>query len=180
MLKKGHTGIAMLLYSPIGIIIAESISTPIAVICGLFTIAGSGLPDIDSQVSIVKHRGFTHTVWFTGLVGVASGIIFYLVPGAMGIEQYMNVQPIHGIIIGLSVSYGVLTHIIGDMITPRGIKPFTPITPRDIISSPFSDKKYTYEITKASSTFYNNFFMAIGSISLSISLWVSQTSQLPF
>lgn len=76
---------------------------------------GGLLPDIDhgnsklgKKVPVVdklfKHRGFTHTVWFA--------MIAYVIV-AMWNEQ-----------IAMYVFIGCLSHLIGDILTPMGLRPF--------------------------------------------------------
>lgn len=74
-------------------------------------------PDIDSKISFLKHRGFTHTVWAGGILsfGVGYGASYF--------------HPL-GLILGASLFLSYNQHIIEDMFTNGGgfqIRPFWPL-----------------------------------------------------
>ena len=75
------------------------------------------LPDIDSKISFLKHRGFTHTVWAAGLLSIGVGYgAWYLHP--------------LGIFVGASLFLSYNQHIVEDMLTKGGgfqIRPFWPL-----------------------------------------------------
>jgi inner membrane protein len=147
------------------------------VLAGALT--GSNLPDIDTSIQIVKHRGFTHTFWFVGIASVASSVFIYItatyIPLGTVIRYTQSTQIVMSILFGGSVGLGVITHLLGDVITPTGIKPYHPVTPRDTLPVSISEKKYVYEIAKASNKKYNIGFSILGVLSASISAVIGIT-----
>lgn len=173
MLREGHIGITLAIISPIALIISAVFPVYMGVIVLAGALTGSNLPDIDTSIQIVKHRGFTHTFWFVGIASVTSSVFIYIIATYVPLEtviQYTQAtQIVMSVLFGGSVGLGVITHLLGDVITPTGIKPYHPVTPRDTLPISVSDKKYVYEITKASNKRYNIGFSVLGVISAGIS-----------
>lgn len=164
MLREGHAGIAMISYAPFAfyfVLVGEPI---LAVLGGVFTIGGSGLPDVDTQLDVLKHRGWTHTLWFAGLcsvVGVTSlGVAVQFVPT----QFFTYLSPMKFALSGGFLGVGVITHLFGDVITPAGIKPLHPITPRNFIPVTVSQRKYTLDLFKASNSIANASLFGLGII----------------
>ncbi|TLG71075.1 metal-dependent hydrolase [Culicoidibacter larvae] len=83
-------------------------------LCGII---GGLLPDIDHGSSklgskipvlphLLKHRGITHTIYFV--------ILVFFLAQLIGLPQYLV----------WCLTAAVVSHIIGDMLTPMGIAPF--------------------------------------------------------
>ena len=75
------------------------------------------LPDVDSKVSFLDHRGFTHTVWAAGLVSLGLGYGLF------------HVHPL-GLAVGASLFLSYNQHIVEDMLTKGGgfqVRPFWPL-----------------------------------------------------
>ena len=102
MYRYGHIGISLVILSIIALIFKlnlhdPNILVPFAIIIGL-----TSLPDIDIKFEI-PHRGFTHSLLFSIIVG----IIGYLLFG----------------IIGLIAGFGVIIlHILGDILTYQKVR----------------------------------------------------------
>ena len=75
MHRSGHWGLALLFYSPVvfGAPTADITTLPLIVVGAVLTSGFCMLLDIDQNLPLVKHRGITHTVWFTLLVGTILG-----------------------------------------------------------------------------------------------------------
>jgi inner membrane protein len=138
------------------------------VIAGVATLAGAGTPDLDTKTSLVKHRGFTHTIWFSLLYGVAVAGFTFVSPDVFGFSNFQSFSVGQAILAGCFGAFGVLTHLAGDVITPRGIKPFDPVTPREVLPVQVSDKKYCYEMTKADDKTANSIALGIGSLAIAV------------
>jgi len=180
MLKEGHFGLSIALAMPFAIIAGVLIHKALIPVIITGTLIGGNLPDMDTKTWIVKHRGFTHTIWFAGLAGGIATITLVMMYQYIPIEQY-NIVPnslylIGSFLFGLSVTYGVLTHLLGDMITPRGIRPLDPISPREFIPITISDKKIVYEIRNASDPWLNKGFSLLGVIAVVATSYVFTTT----
>lgn len=169
MYSEGHWGIGMLLYSPVVflLLLLKPALLPLLVL-GLAPIAfGAVIPDIDMKLKNylpIRHRGITHTVWFALLMGpVVAGVFFGLgwyaekvLTGRLAITMF-DVY-VASAFLGVLGIYGTLTHFVGDVITPTGLKPLEPV----------SDKRYRHVMTvfgqksKAANGYWNRALYIIG------------------
>lgn len=166
MLREGHFGIALLMYAPFAFIFILLGWFELGVLELVFTLVGVGLPDKDTKLKIVKHRGFTHTIWFAILVSFGSMGFIAAVPLIIDISTFATIGLVEIVLGGLFTGYGVITHLLGDMITPRGIRPFHPIVPREKLKYKISDRKYTLELTNARNKTANTVLLVIGCLSM--------------
>jgi len=84
------------------------------------------IPDKDQSTPLINHRGLSHSIAIALLFAVVLGFVaIFFVPifALVGIPAV----PVIGFtaFIGL---YVFLAHLLGDSITPAGIKPFKPIS----------------------------------------------------
>ncbi len=166
MLREGHLGIALLMYAPFAFVFILLGWFEIGILGLVFTLFGVGLPDGDTKLRIVKHRGFTHTIWFAFLVSFASMGFIATVPEVFGITTFATIGVTEIVIGGLFAGYGVISHLVGDLITPHGIRPLHPVFPREKINYEVSDRKFSWELTKAKSDKANTLFLVVGSLSM--------------
>lgn len=173
MLREGHIGIGLLAFAPFGAILAV-FDAWIAIVLLFWAVAVSSVfPDFDTSTRLVKHRGWTHTVWFV-LTTAVLGAVLGVVAVSWGLEQ---LSPLPWVIsdgadpallagtISCGFLIGTTSHILGDMLTPRGIRPFEPVTPRGIAGVSVSDTKISLDIVKASNRIANLSFLIVGGAS---------------
>lgn len=165
MLREGHVGISLLVAAPFFTILLSQAFVPEAIVFAGAIIVGGGFPDADTHIPIVKHRGFLHTVWFAGIFGLLSGLFVYgmttlLYANNSLVQNGLALADLHWLALvgGLGAAVGVISHLLGDMITPWGIDPLEPV----------SDKKVKVELTKASNEGVNSVLMALGIASMVI------------
>ena len=159
MLRKGHVGISLLVAAPLfGVTLSHGFISEAVVLVGAI-VMGGGVPDIDSKLSVVKHRGFLHTVWFAVIFGVVTAGITYLVLmliyGQTDVAQQVgNAESIvwFTLLAGFGGMVGVISHLLGDMITPWGVTPLEPV----------DDRKFRVEVVKAANSTANTVFMLSG------------------
>jgi inner membrane protein len=172
--KDGHVGVALLLYAPVvaamsyraewllpyaalGAVALVDIMWPVALLTDSdVSFSFAMIPDLDMRVSFVKHRGITHTVWFalfTGAVTAALtyGLVWY---GADRFPQYVpeGTLLLGSLFMGGIGVFSVLTHLLGDVMTPMGIEPFAPL----------SDRRYTLDLWRADNSVANAGLHALG------------------
>ena len=116
MYTLGHVGAALLVSAPIAGTLTALGNPQIATLTLAVAVACSMLPDVDEWLPIT-HRGPTHTVWFVGVVG---SVIF-----GLGAVSPLTVSD--AAILGATATLSVLSHLLGDSITPMGIAPFRPL-----------------------------------------------------
>lgn len=125
MLRTGHTGLALLAVSPILAWWADNgLRLPLLAWVAIALIAAR-VPDLDRRLPGVSHRGLTHTVWFVLLLplGAVVGLAIHL--GASG--------PSAGGLLWwgfLAAVAGGLSHLLGDALTPMGVRPLWPTSDR--------------------------------------------------
>jgi inner membrane protein len=176
MLKEGHLGIGLLAYTPFGAAFLLTGHLNLFVVGGCAAIVGALVPDIDTSSPIFKHRGWTHTVWFVA-VAMALGAIgtlcigwYILTPERLpfGIELAIEVQ--EAAVVSGMLAVGIASHLFGDMITTRGIRPFDPVAPRGLVPITVSDRKFAFNLTKASSSIMNTAFLLCGVLGMVVVL----------
>ncbi len=95
---------------------------------GAILILGSAflasIPDIDIRLRRVgvRHRGFTHTVWFAILLAVpAYAVLDYL--SKEGLQP-----PLSPLTASLTLALAVLTHIVADSLNYQRVRPLAPLS----------------------------------------------------
>jgi len=151
MLRQGHIGVSLVLSSAVVYTAGEMNALFAGVYLCSILIFTEGLPDLDTSVPFVTHRGITHTLWFAIAVSVISGVVgggtvLYLSETAIWESVPVEVSPLTvGIVTGFGGGLGIVSHLLGDLITPWGVEPFVPL----------SDRKIRVKLTTASNTTAN-------------------------
>lgn len=160
MLKLGHYGVALGVYAPVASWLLEQGSTALALGGGVVLLWLAMLPDVDTRLPGVSHRGSTHTFLFALAVGVAVGLVgdVAIAPtvGEFGSDAWTNVPGFRTGIGGFGFFVGtlaILSHLLADVITPMGIRPFWPV----------SGRSFSLDITPARNTAANYVLLAAGS-----------------
>ncbi len=164
----GHFGVALLVYAPVGAALLAQGFDAAALVGGAVVMALSTVPDVDHSLPFVEHRGSTHTVGFAMLVGVvvgALGIVLGAATAAAG-----NPGPSEGLGVALHTADGltaagrlgafgfllgvlaVASHLLGDVLTPKGITPFWPV----------SRAHYTVSVCRADNVTANYMLLTTG------------------
>jgi len=145
MHSLGHFGLTLaissLLMKPFG----NSNPTTIFIISASIV---SGLPDIDLSLQRkgypIHHRGPTHSILSAFLCGIVIAIILYYL---YNLDIYL--------VIGFSAGFvGIMTHLLGDMLTYLEFEPLWP----------FSDFKKNFDLFSSDNQIANNAFFIIGLI----------------
>lgn len=163
MHREGHVGVVLALYAPLGLVVAVAGFRSLAVSGAVLAGALAMLPDIDMKIPLVKHRGFTHTVWFALLVGgVIGGLGAYytLETGTSWTVRAGTVELPPGFIGALGVgAFGFVTaavsiigHVLADGLTPMGVQPY----------APYSNESYTLDLATASNPIANYLLLGLG------------------
>ena len=171
MHRRGHYGLALLVFSPLAFLL-NVIHASEAALMGILIVVGvAPIPDIDLHIPFISHRGITHTVWFV----IAASTIATAVTWAAAIQ---GTQAVHGTLstasapnfvlpalgVGFLVALGLITHLIGDMMTPMGIKPFIPV----------NDTKYAWKLTMSGDSTTNNVLFVAGLGATGAAIYIPQ------
>jgi inner membrane protein len=140
--RTGHYGVALLVYAPVGFVLAAAGRPTAAVAGGGVVLALTPLPDYDQRVPFVEHRGVTHTLLFAGVVGGGTG-------GATGALTGAPALTALGFALG---TLAVLAHLLADVLTPAGVRPLWPL----------SSRSYSLSLTTAANPVANYLLLALG------------------
>lgn len=156
MLRTGHVGVSMLVYAPVLAALTWIGRYDLAVSGFIAMILLSPAPDIDTKVHFLKHRGPTHTIWFALFVGVLCGLFGLVISYATSFVTPQSlwdagVYGAFGFFIGF---LGIIGHLVGDSVTPWGVRPFRPI----------SDRKLGIDIVNADAGWANMVAWGLGAI----------------
>lgn len=173
MHRQGHFGIVLLALAPV-LYTLLALGRPVVALlaCGVLVI--EPLPDNDFWVPGLSHRGISHSLVTAGVIGaLCAGLgwlcgTYVIVPGAHWLTGTIIVGPkaitwveTHLatldagllILVGFGVgSGGICLHLLGDMITVMGVRPYRP----------FSRRKVTLTSLRAANPYANRGLFAGG------------------
>ncbi|WP_435159779.1 metal-dependent hydrolase [Haladaptatus sp. DFWS20] len=153
MNKLGHWGIVLFVFGFVvfGLVARERMrGAKIITVTGLFMEIS---PDVDLRIAQIAHRGITHTVWAALVAGVALAVIaFRFEPFSL---TGKGEETFYGFLTGF-ISVGC--HLVGEIITPVGIKPLYPL---------FS-KSHTFDIVSAHNQAANLLLLVVGILAFQI------------
>lgn len=158
MHREGHVGIGLLLFSPIAYVLMEFGMAEVLALSMAAMAFWSFAPDIDMGLPI-RHRGPTHTLLAAGIAGtITAAIAVYFASKGTGASASFVIRPpilaivaaaLFGFFIG---ALGVISHLIGDVLTPMGIRPLWP----------HSDRQYSLGLVVAANKRANQVCSSIG------------------
>jgi len=148
MYRQGHTGAALVVYAPVGLALLLAGRPALAVLGGAVSFGLASLPDIDQRLPGVKHRGVTHTLAFAVAVGAVLGAVGWLLGSDAGVGLALEYTVV-GFVVGTAT---IISHLLADVITPMGIRPFWPL----------SERHYTLGVCRADNTVANYALLGLG------------------
>ena len=172
MFRPGHYGVALVLYAPFGCALL-ALGDPTAALAG-----GAGvlwltmLPDWDSRLPFVSHRGPTHTLPFVALVAGLAWVAAEAVASAVGLAPRLVGPASLGAVSLGSISLGafaagiaalsLLAHLAADLLTPMGVALLWPV----------SHRRYTVSLTTADSAAWNYALFALGIFTTAVAAYL--------
>jgi inner membrane protein len=159
--RKGHYGVALLVFAPIGAGLILLGLPAVALLTGGVMLWLAMLPDVDHRLPLIGHRGPTHSFLFAGLVGTTFGAAGYLLGDGALLGQLLAEDAawaggsvrLQVTAVGFAVGcLTVLAHLLGDALTPAGVNFLWPL----------SDKTYSLSLTRADNTLWNYGLLAAG------------------
>lgn len=146
MERDGHLGISLLLYAPLASVRSASGSTTVLGLGVAGVVFWSLAPDVDQMLPI-PHRGPTHSFVAAGFAGILTSLL------AIVMVETGTGAAVFGFGIGV---LGVTSHLLGDVITPMGIRPWWP----------FSDRKYSLSLVLSADVRTNLVLAYAGTLAL--------------
>ncbi|NHN59587.1 MULTISPECIES: metal-dependent hydrolase [Halorussus] len=156
MFRPGHYGVALALYAPVGGWLLAAGYPSAAVAGGAGVLWLTMLPDWDTRLPLVDHRGPTHTLPFVALVaGVAwliVGTVADATAPALGLAgAAAGPVSLRAFAAGVA-ALAVLAHLAADLLTPMGVA----------VLWPLSGRRYSLSVTTADSAVWNYALFALG------------------
>lgn len=130
MYRTGHQGVNLVLFAPVFAALAIGGHVVLGALGVVTVFVTASMPDIDIRLPVVDHRGITHTVWAAAALGIVVAVpTFYLGERlATAVPELAVYSPaVLAGYIGAVLAFSVLGHLVGDMLTPMGIRPFEPL-----------------------------------------------------
>jgi len=150
--RTGHYGVSLLLYAPVGFVLLVVESPGLAALGGAGVLALARTPDLDLRVPGLSHRGVTHTLSFAVVVGAAfAGAVVALAGAASDPLPAGALARNAAFAFGVG-AFGILAHLVGDVLTPAGVP----------LLWPLSSRTYSVSLTTADSTVWNYLLFALG------------------
>lgn len=147
MHAKGHYGVSLLVFAPLGFVLLGAGEASLAAATAAAMLSMATLPDADIRLPGVTHRGVTHTLPFAVAVGGAFAGVAFLVADALALPP--------GAAAGYAFFVGtvsVLAHLLGDVLTPMGVAFLWPL----------SGRRFSVRLTRADSVAWNYALFALG------------------
>ena len=161
MYRTGHWGVSLVVFAPLGFALLEAGYPELAFVSGAVMCWLAMLPDFDMRIPGLSHRGPTHTLLFAVLVGgVGGGGAFLLAANAGQTETAALTLGAFGFTVG---TLTVVAHLLGDVLTPMGIRPLWPV----------SSRKFTLSLWTADNTIANYGLFAVGLFAVAAAAYLS-------
>ena len=155
---RGHVGAALAAYAPIAFVTLRLGATRLALAGAVVTVALASLPDVDLYGTRLTHRGYLHTVWFAGVVGVGCALAFGAVGDRLVARPAVGVDdasvPAFGFLVG---AVATLAHLTVDALTPMGVAPLAPLR----------RQRYSLGLTRSADPDANRRLLLLGLVTVS-------------
>ncbi|WP_134669705.1 metal-dependent hydrolase [Halorussus marinus] len=148
MFRPGHYGVSLVLYAPVGCWLLVLGEPTAALAGGAALLWLAMLPDWDSRLPFVSHRGPTHTLPFGALVAGAGWVAATASGFGSAPIGPIDLRTFAAGIGGLAV----LAHLAADLLTPMGVALLWPATGR----------RYTVSLCRADNRLANAALFALG------------------
>lgn len=148
MFRPGHYGVSLLLYAPVGAWLLAVGQPTVALAGGAGLLWLTMVPDWDSHVPLMTHRGSTHTLLFVALVaGAAWAGATATGFGSRSVGPFALREFAAGI-----AALAMVSHLVADLLNPMGVALFWPLW----------DRRFTLSVTQADDRLANYLLFALG------------------
>lgn len=184
MHRRGHVGMVLLAYAPVGFVLLRERRLGLALLGLIGVLLVEPLPDSDFWVPGLRHRGTSHSILCVFVVGGVIGALGWVVGDRVtvvfadvltgldtatvgifaGLFQWAaeQLRSLDGRMLagfGFAIGvFGIVVHLLADIITVSGIRPFLPLSKRRIALSSVT----------ADSPIANNGLFALGVLAIAI------------
>lgn len=158
MFALGHYGMALLLYAVAGYAMLKRGYVRDALFGGAIVLTYTRLPDLDTELDFLVHRGVTHTAWFAAAAGLVCLLV--VVNDLWGRPRREAMRA--GAWAFFLGSFSIVAHLLADVMTPWGVMPLYPLTPA----------LYTLDLVYAGNDFANYALLVAGTLAAGVA-WMA-------
>lgn len=148
MYAKGHYGVSLLVFAPVGFVLLLEGAASLAALSAAVVLAMATVPDLDLRIPGVSHRGVTHTLLFAVAVGAAFAGGVAVAGDALSLSSSLAAAG-YAFFLG---TLSILAHLLADVLTPMGVA----------LLWPLSDRRFSVNLTRADSALWNHALLALG------------------
>lgn len=153
MYPPGHVGITALISAPLTYLLLDVVNEREVLGWLSLAIVLTLAPDVDTMLPVIVHRGVTHTLLAAVVLGAFVAVVVWASDISSTIDR--TKQTLLGFLTGAGA---VVSHLLGDVITPMGIQPLFP----------FGGSVYTLDLVYASDPRANLSFLLVGLAALAV------------
>lgn len=124
MYKSGHIGISLIMYAPIFALLMYNSHPWFALLGLIFVATFSPFPDKDINTPLFQHRGISHSILASVVFTLVIGILAYFFITVVTIIPVPEAPFVSFFMFIAFLTY--ISHLVGDYITPAGIRPYNP------------------------------------------------------
>lgn len=159
MFLLGHLGIVLLAYAPVAYLLVRRGDAARMWVGAVGLLAFAMAPDVDVAVAVLAHRGLTHTLWAALALGLLSVPVAWLLSG---VARRPTSNGTFGFGVGTSAA---LAHLLGDVLTPMGVRPFAPLV----------TSTYTLALVPARDPTANRLLLTAGALAFGLAVVAART-----
>ena len=167
MFRKGHYGVSLLVFAPVGFALVRLGRPDLAFVVGAAMLWLAMLPDVDHRLPGVPHRGPTHSLAFAALVGGGFALVGRAA-ASVGLGDVGLAAVAEGsvVVFGFLVGFlAVLAHLLADALTPAGVNFLWPL----------SGREYTVSLWRADNRLANYGLFGVGVFAVAGALTLAVT-----
>ena len=167
MYWKGHCGVSLLAFAPVGFVLVRLGRPDLAFVVGAAMLWLAMLPDVDHRIPGLPHRGPTHSLLFAALVGGVFAAVARALT-SVGVGDVGLAALADGSVVVFAFLLGFLTvlaHLLGDVLTPMGVNFLWPL----------SRRAYTVSAWRADNTLANYGLFGLGVFAAAGAMYLAVT-----
>lgn len=146
MYRKGHIGVSLLVFAPVGYWLVSVGEPETALLTGAVMLWLAMLPDIDHRLPVIEHRGLTHSLLFAVLIGGLFALAGVVLEGAFSVAGVSLIT--FGFLLGFLT---VFAHLLGDTLTYAGVNYLWPL-----------QRTFSFSLTRADNMAVNYGLFGLG------------------
>ena len=172
MHRTGHTGVTLAVYAPVAYVLVSDGQVTLALLGLIGMVVIEPLPDRDMEIPWLTHRGASHTLLGALVIGLlaAATVVIMSQIAPVYLELSVDTSAVAALdsvtltLFAFAIGFlAVVAHLLGDVLTPMGIRPFWPVSAR----------RFSLNLWTASNPLANPLLFVLGVSVLASAMWFS-------